>query len=494
MSTILAAEVGTTSTTVMIIQGGVILTSASSKEYHPTTKKGGYSRQNPKVWWDAFCQAVDIAVHKVGIQIRQEIDCIVVGGQMHGLVPNGTDLANLWNDSTAVKQSEILLQLADSQARLGLVGKKGLLNHTGNIPSPNLTALKLMQMADEEPNKFKGLKCFTLPAGAITKKLIGEAVIDPSDASGTMLWDIQGRKWSEQMIQLVGIPNRLLPRVVESLEVAGKLGTKVASQLGLNAGISVLAGGADQSESALGMGVIPSNEGIISFTMGTSGVITAALAEARPDARLNTFAHVRGMITFLCTNACGDAQRFIRDMLGIKSYAMMDELASEVPVGSNGVMFTPLLSGSRMLDCYRPNGHLLGMSMSTTQADICRAVQEGIIMEAGMGLDVMREKDIPVKEVRLGGGGAKSDHLAQMVADILGVTVVVPEVTETTVLGAGIRGTVAMGDFGSIEEACTSLVKPAKSFKPRKGKHDAYAKPYEEFSNVMRLVTAESLD
>jgi len=460
MANVIGLEVGTTTAKALAIVNGKVVAIASSDGYEPEHPFPGASRQDPSIWW-AMSKQVILRVCRQAEILPADVDCLVVSGQMHGLVPNGAGKASLWNDTTATKGVDVINNKAKRR-------RLNVLMHTGNIMGPNMTAAKIADMGARE------MKFFTLPAGSVTRRLIGESVIDPSDASGTLLWDIRKRCWSQKMLHLVGLSPEQLPRLVGSLEVAGHVTHEASQETGLRKGTAVLAGGADQSESALGMGLLPENKGVMGFEMGTSGVIKAALFVPMPDEQLNTFAHVIGVITFLCTCACGDAQSFIKNMLKLSGYASMDELAADSPIGSRGVTFVPLLAGSRMLGNFDPNGSFLHMSTSTSNADICRAVQEGIIMEALMGLRVIQSKGISVRRVILGGGGAKSKHLCQMVADIFGAEIVVPRISETTVLGAAIRGAVVMGDYPSVDAACEVLVKPACTYKPDKKRHNEY--------------------
>lgn len=486
MAIVLAAEIGTGSTKSLILRDGKYVGHASSFAYAPMTPFKGAARQRPGTWREAFADSVKNVCRGFSIKPRQ-IDCIVVGGQMHGFVPNGTGIANLWCDTTA----------ADDARRLALTSGLDILLITGNNASPNLTAAKIMRMAQLDPEGFKRMKFWTLPAGSVLLWLIGEPVTDPSDASGTQLWDIKKRCWSREMFDAAGIPWESKPRLSESLEIAGKLTAKAAKALGLRPGIPVVAGGADQSEGAIGNGVIYKNMGLLSFIWGNSGVLTAALKTPDPDALLNTFAHGDGgVITFLCTCACGSAQDFWARMFGATSSEDMDNWAKVSPVGSNGVTFIPLHAGSRMLDNYDPNGTFLHVGLASDEkglkrakADLCRAIQEGILMEARMGLVVMRSKGIEAERIMFGGGGANSNHLAQMVADIFGLPVTVPDITETTALGAAIRGAVVMGDFNSIEEACKALVRPFRTFKPNKRRQAAYGRVFERFREDVEAVT-----
>jgi len=209
MAIVIGLEVGTTTAKALAIVDGKVVAIASSDGYEPEHPFPGASRQDPGIWWAMSKQAI-LRVCEQAKVLPTDVGCIVVSGQMHGLVPDGTKKASLWNDTTATKGVDVINDKAKRR-------RLDVLMHTGNAVGPNMTAAKIAQMGlDVERMKF-----FTLPAGSVTRRLIGEPVIDSSDASGTLLWDIRKRCWSRRMLGLVGLLPIQLPRLVESLEVAG---------------------------------------------------------------------------------------------------------------------------------------------------------------------------------------------------------------------------------------------------------------------------------
>ena len=492
MAIVLAVEDGTHSTKATLISNGKILRTRSSDTYDPVTRPGGYSRQHPKVWWDAFLLALQRVCKSASIDPKR-IDLIAISGQMHGLVPNGIHIANLWNDSTA---KEAANRISADAHKVGI----NLLKKTGNIMGPNMTAAKVEDMRVNEPERFARMEFFTLPAGSIVRRLIEKPVAGPSAASSTCYWDIQKRTWSRPMTDWLGVTDKL-PQLFESTEVAGHVTAKGAKATGLNKGTPVLPDGADQTDGGLGMGILASRPGIMSFNIGTSAVILAAMHAANPRRDLNTFAHEDGgVVVFTCTNAFGDAQTWILKIANHgdvpeNGYTLMDTQSAGVPVGSNGVMCLPFFSGSRALERSDPWASFMCMGVGTSLSDMFSAVHEGAVMEAVMfGLKpIIDVTGVTPHTLMLGGGGAKGT-LPQKVADIAGtvvpdIKIVVPETTEATALGAGIRGCVAAGDFPNLEAACDALVIPDLEFHPDPGRVEQYAPLCELFverAKVMR--------
>ena len=260
-----------------------------------------------------------------------------------------------------------------------------------------------------------------LPKDYVRFRLTGDRAIDQADASGTLLLDVAKRKWSDEVLSGTGIEKSFLPSLYESPDVCGKLNSEGAAATGLKIGTPVVAGAGDQAAGAVGMGIV--RAGVVSATIGTSGVVFAATDRPAldPRGRLHTFCHaIPGRWHVMgVTQAAGLSLRWFRDTFGISPaasnnsnrdpYEFLSEEAAAAPPGAEGLLWAPYLMGERTphLD---PNarGALVGLTASHTRAHVVRAILEGVAFSLRDTFTLFREMNVPVTSIRLGGGGARS--------------------------------------------------------------------------------------
>ncbi len=399
---------------------------------------------------------------------------------MHGAVlldQNNLPLrpALIWCDQRTAEQCRYLNET---------IGPERLVELTSNPALTNFTLTKLLWVRDNEPELWKRFRSFLLPKDYVRMCLTGVRAIDVADASGTLLLDVRRRCWSQEMLDAVQLDASCLPALYESQEIVGQVTEAAASLLGLRAGTPVVAGAGDQAAGAVGMGIV--RPGDVSATIGTSGVVFAAsdAPVTDPLGRLHTFCHaIPGRWHVMgVTQAAGLSLRWFRDTFGTSfslssaavgedlrdPYELLCEEAIQVAPGAGGVLWAPYLMGERTphLD---PNARaaLVGLAANHGRAYIIRAILEGVAFSLKDTLTIFRELAIPVREIRLGGGGARSPLWRQIQADVYGQTVEIVEAEEGAAYGAALLAGVGVGVWPSVEAACSAIVHVAMRIEPQ---------------------------
>jgi xylulokinase len=448
----LGLDIGTTGVrAVAVVEGGVVVAEASAG-YPLATPRPGWTEQDPEDWWRAAREVLG----RVVVQVGDEIAGLGLTGQMHGAVfLDHSDAvirpALLWNDQRTAAQCAAITEA---------VGAARLIAIAGNPALPGFQAPKILWLRDEEPAAYTRVARVLLPKDYVRLRLTGEYATDASDASGTLLLDIRQRDWSPELLAALAIPASWLPQVYEGPEVTGRLRAEVAAALGLPAGLPVAAGGGDNAAAAVGTGIVA--EGLVSASIGTSGVIFAHTDAFRPDpsGRVHAFCHaVPGAYHLMAvTLAAGGALRWWRDTLGGTDYEDLSTAAATVPPGSEGLLFLPYLTGERTphLDP-AARGAFVGLTARHTAAHLTRAVMEGVIFSLKEGLEIIRDLGVVAGEVRATGGGARSALWRQIQADIFGLPVRRVVAEEGPAYGAALLAGGAAGTWRDVAEAVSRV-------------------------------------
>ena len=464
------------------------------EELDVITEKPMWAEQNPSDWWTACKKAVKQAVHTSGV--GKEISGIGVTGQMLGstlLDKDNNPVGNciIWLDQRAVDEVDWIIDTA---------GMETLLQRTSNIPLTGYWAPKLMWIKKNQPEVFERVAQVVFPKDYIKFNLTGEISLEVTDCSGSYLFDVAGRKWSDEMFELCGLPRQIVSdHVIESQEIAGYLKKDVAEELGLTAGIPVVGGAGDQPACGLGSGVY--KEGIVSATIGTSGVVYAAANKPIPDvnrAAALSFCHSvpDTWCLFGCTLAAGGSFKWLRDTVfadqrdrmkqdGKDVYTLMTDLASKAQIGSEGLVFLPYLNGERTPypDPYA-KGVFFGLSYRHGLNELSRSVMEGVTFSLRDTIELLRDADVSVSEVRASGGGAKSGLWLQMQADIYDANIVTTNISETGCVGAAMMAAIGAGHFDNAEEACSQIIKPISVTEPDKNSVEIYEDFYQTYRSL----------
>jgi xylulokinase len=464
---VLGIDVGTGGTRAVVVDGnGRIVASATEEHEAFASPKIGWAEQRPEDWWRAAGLAIRAAVEQGKLR-REQIGCVGFSGQMHGAVMlDGAGEvvrpALIWCDVRTEKQCKELTEW---------IGADRLIQLTCNPALTNFTLTKLLWTRENEPENWKRVRSVMLPKDYVRFRLTGEKAIDVADASGTLMLDVAKRKWSAEVLEAAEINRTLLPALYESPEVCGKISAVGAEATGLSAGTPVVAGAGDQAAGAIGMGIVA--PGAVSATIGTSGVVFAATDRPALDARgrLHTFCHgVPGRWHVMgVTQAAGLSLRWFRDNFasgiagqGKESYEKLTEEAAKVPAGADGLLWAPYLMGERTphLDS-EARGMLAGLTASHTRAHVVRAILEGVAFSLKDTFTIFGEMHVPVKNIRLGGGGARSGLWRQIQADAYGQEVEVVEAEEGAAYGAALLAGVGAKMWPSVDAACDAVVRVA---------------------------------
>jgi xylulokinase len=461
----LGIDVGTGGTRAAIMDELGHVVASATEEHEPfTSPQIGWAEQRPEDWW----RATGIAVRKAlaeGLLKPEQIGCVGLSGQMHGAVLlNDADKvvrpAIIWCDVRTDRQCQ---QLNEK------IGAERLIQLTCNPALANFTLTKLLWVRDKELENWQRVRSVMLPKDYVRFRLTGERATDVADASGTLMLDVASRRWSEEVLHVAEIDNSLLPRLFESPVMCGTICGLGAATTDLKQGTPVVAGAGDQAAGAVGMGIVA--PGSVSATIGTSGVVFAATDRPAldPKGRLHTFCHaVPGRWHVMgVTQAAGLSLRWFRDNFGRGSkdqdigdaYDALTAEAAEAPPGSDGLLFAPYLMGERTphLDS-QARGVLAGITASHTRAHLIRAILEGVAFSLKDTFTIFDEIGVPVENIRLGGGGARSSLWRQIQADIYGQAVDMVEAEEGAAYGAAILAAVGSGLWQSVEAACQQVV------------------------------------
>ena len=394
-------DLGTSAVKLILIDNKAEIKKTVSKDYPLFFPAPGFSEQNPEDWWDAVRSGLK--------ELTEGIDCsgikgIGVGGQMHGLVmldENDEVIrpAILWNDTRSGKETDHLNNV---------FGKEKLQKLTGNIAFAGFTAPKLLWVKENEPKNFKRCCKVCLPKDYINYKLTGVFATDASDASGTLYYDVEKRRWSPDILDLIGITESMLPKVFESYEIIGK--TSV-----LSFDCDVVAGAGDNAAAAIGTGTV--NEGQCNISLGTSGTVfipTDSYVETENPA-IHSFAHANGKYHLMgCILSAASCNKWLNETVFESDY--------NVPCSktNNDLFFLPYLSGER---CPHNDGDVkgafIGLTHATTREDMQRAVFEGVSFAIRDCIELCPNE---IGHATVCGGGTKNRPWMQILSDILGIS------------------------------------------------------------------------
>jgi xylulokinase len=440
-----------------------------------------WAEQRPVNWWDASCAALRGVLHAAGISGR-DVRGVGLSGQMHGLT--------LLDSQNRVLRPALIWCDQRSQPQVDWINKTAgaafVVESTANPMLTGFTLPKLLWVRDHEPENYGLVRRVLLPKDYIRFQLTGDYASEVSDASGTGLFDVVKRCWSTELADKIGVDRAVLPEVFESTAVTGKVSARAAEATGLAEGTPVAGGGGDQAASAIGNGIV--EPGIVSCTIGTSGVVFAHLAAPAYDVRgrVHTFCHaVPGAWHAMgVTQGAGLSLQWFRKQFAPGS--SYDDLTAEAArARAEGLYWLPYLMGERTphLDA-RARGGWIGITASHTRADLIRALLEGVSFSQKDCLDLISGLGSMIESVRVSGGGARSAFWRQMLADVFNKRVVVLESQEGSAYGAALLAMTATGAFSSITEACKAVIREVESIEPRAAEAERYAESHRMYQSL----------
>ncbi len=456
MTVLVGLDVGTTGAKAVLIDPSGRVRATLTTEYPLLTPRVGWTEQDPADWWKGSVASIRGVLDQAAMR-GTDVAAIGLTGQMHGLVAldgNGGVLrpAILWNDQRTAEESAWIT---------AQVGAERVIELTANPILTGFTAPKIIWMRRYEPQRYARIRHLLLPKDYIRYRLTGEMATDVADASGTALFDVRHRAWSTEMLSRLEIPSSWLPPVRESIQEVGTVTKDAGEVTGLRPGTPVVAGAGDQAAQAVGTGIV--EPGLVSATIGTSGVVFAHTNQPEVDAlgRLHTFCHAvpgRWHVMGVMLSA-GGSLRWLRDILKGDSYNQMTAEAAAAPPGAEGLIFLPYLTGERTPHADpHARGAFVGLTIRHGRGHLIRAVLEGVAFGLRDALEIIRGRGIPVTQVRVSGGGARSGLWRQILADTFAVDVVTVSATEGAAYGAALLAGVGAGIYPSVKSACDATI------------------------------------
>lgn len=508
MMTILCGiDIGTSATkTLLCTEKGKVLATASC-DYPVYAPKPGWSEQDPNDWWEACVAGIAAACRKARIK-PDKIAAIGLSGQMHGSVfvdKAGKSLrrALLWNDQRTTAECSQIEKLAGGRAKL--------ISMVNNVALTGFTAPKILWVRTHDSTTYEKTHRVLLPKDYIRLRLTGEYASEVSDAAGTLLLDVKNRCWHKPLLSKLSIDADLLPPVYESPVVSGKVNAAAAKLTGLKQGTPVVGGAGDQPAGAVGNGIV--RAGIVSATMGTSGVVFAHSDAPVPNeaGNLQSFCHaVPGKwCVFGCMLSAGGSLQWLRNTLlaeeiaalrkkkgdpGVLYPRLIDE-AGDAPPGSEDLLFLPYLTGER---CPYPDpqarGAWVGLTVRHRREHLIRAVLEGITFGMRDQVELMRAAGVKISQVRASGGGAASPFWRQLQADMYRANVVTINTQEGGALGVALLAAVGIGLYASVPEACNAAIQVATTLKPKAKTAAVYDRLYPKYRALYQNLRASFAD
>ncbi len=474
----LGIDIGTGGSRALLIDNqGAVRAGFTAPHEEMRMERPLWAEQRPENWWDAAVAAIRGVLAQAEVSGSQ-VTGIGLSGQMHGLV--------MLDDAGAVIRPSLIWCDQRSQPQVDAVNAKlGRANILSFIANPVLTGFtlpKLLWVRDHEPHHYERMCHMLLPKDYVRFRLTGEFATEVSDASGTALFDVVKRRWSMEMVDGLGLDRAILPTCTESSEVSGKIDARAAELTGLKVGTPVVGGGGDQAASAVGNGIV--EPGIVSCTLGTSGVVFAHMDQVAydPAGRVHTFCHaVRDKWHVMgVTQGAGLSLQWFRNQLAPGTdYDALTAEAAQSPAGAQGLFWLPYLMGERTphLDA-TARGGWIGLTNSHRRSDLIRAVIEGVSYSQRDCLDIVAALGVPLSSVRASGGGAKSPFWRQLLADILGKRVVTLATQEGSAYGAALLALAGTGEYDSVPEVCRHAIRETESVSPRAAESARYDQAY----------------
>ena len=471
-------DLGTSGVKLLLVnEKGEILRDAT-REYPLEFPHPGWSQQAPADWLTGTTEGLKELL--AGID-ASEVRAIGVGGQMHGLVvldknDNVIRPAILWNDGRTSEETEWL----NTE-----IGMQKLSELTGNIAFAGFTAPKLLWMKKKEPELFAKIDKIMLPKDYLVYWLTGVHSCDMSDASGMLLFDVKNRCWSKEMLDICGVTEDQMPKLYESADPVGKVNGIIAAQFGFGSDVVVCAGAGDNAAAAVGCGIV--GDGRCNISLGTSGTvfITSDNFSVDPNNALHSFAHADGayhqMGCILSAASCN--KWWMDEIIGTKDYA--DEQKGIDNLGENNVYYLPYLMGERSPhNDTDARGAFIGMSMDTSRVDMVQAVMEGVSFAIRDSFEVAKSLGIDISRSKLCGGGAKAPVWRRIIANVLNISIDIPQTEEGPGYGGAMLAMVGCGEFDSVKACADALVRVTSTIEPEEELAALYENRYNKFKAI----------
>jgi len=483
-------DIGSSSVKVALVEAAtgkkVIVLNEPQNEMEILSLQPDWAEQDPEMWWQYICTATKRAIKEANVE-ASKIQGIGISYQMHGLVivdKNGNSLRNaiIWCDSRAVEIGN---------KAYAEIGQDKCSEHLLNSPG-NFTASKLKWVKENEPEIYKQVYKYMLPGDYIAYKLTGDITTTKNGLSEGMLWDYKENKVANWLLDYYGIDQSLTPNIVENFTNQGILNEKGSKESGLPIGIPVVYRAGDQPNNALALNVL--NAGEVAATGGTSGVFYAVSEiSSGKSTRVNNFVHVNyeeknpRIGKLLNINGAGIQYRWLKNNMGNETYESMNQKASEIEVGSDGVVVIPFGNGAeRMFNNKNIGTHFLNLNLNIhNNAHLFRASLEGIAFSFVYGMECLKDDNAKINVIRAGNDNLfRSEIFSNTVATLIGHEI---EIYNTTgAVGAARAVGLTDGDFEKFGSGITTN-DHVMTFLPLKNAVP-YEKAYQKWKQELELI------
>ena len=492
----LGLDVGTSGVRAILVRpSGEVVASATSS-LMMSTPRPGWAEQDPEDWWAATVAAIKAAKTRAP---NENIQAVGIAGQMHSSVFLDRDgrvirPALLWCDGRTTSQCAEITRRVGGEGRLQAL--------VSNPALEGFTLPKILWLREGEPQAYARLATVLLAKDFIRYRLTGVLATEPSDASGTLMFDPVRMRWSDELLAAVDIPRTSVPDVGGSAEILGRVHGPAQGATGLAVGTPVVGGGADNACGAAGVGVVRRGDAVASW--GTSGTLLAPTDEpiVEPGLRAHTFCHVSPNLWYVMgvVLSAGGAFSWYRDQLARdlagapNSGMLLDAEAATIPPGAEGLTFLPYLQGERTphRDA-SARGAFLGLTLAHTRAHLTRAVLEGICFALRDSLSLLQSLGLAPAELLLTGGGARSSFLRQLQADVYGLPVATVNREEGPAYGAALLAAVGTGTYPNLTAATQATLTRSPVLHPDGNTHRAYDAAYARFHRVFAAARPDRL-
>ncbi len=468
-------DLGTSSVKILMMTKEGQIIDETTEDYPVYFPKSNWAEQLPEEWWQGTLKALKTLIERNHAQ-KSQIKSISFSGQMHGMVALDHDgqvltPAIIWCDQRTALECEEITAFFGQSKLSELVGNKAL---TG------FTAPKILWLKKNHPDLFEKVAMYLLPKDYINFKLSGDYATDYSDASGTLLLDVKNKRYSKPVLDYVGITESQLPKLYESYAVTGKLSKTLKVELGLVQEVLIVSGAGDQAAGAIGTGTV--SEGVVSVTLGTSGVVFAAHEHYKIDGqnRLHAFCHASGKYHTMgvMLSAASSLKWWADQVTQSDIEGLLDDIDDDI----TDVIFLPYLLGERTpYPDPDARGTFVGMTMNTGRKEMTQAVLEGVAFGLKDSLDIIKEMGLPVDEIRIIGGGAKSIKWRQIMADVFGQSIVGINTNQGGALGAAILAAVGDGAYSDVASATAAIIKVVDAVIPDMTRHIKYQQKHQNY-------------
>jgi len=484
MACVLGIDLGTSSVKVALFDlERLALLASASQEYPILKPKPEYAEQDAEAWW----QAARLAIRHTLAQVGDHPPLLGIGfsGHMHGGVlmdAQGQPLAPaiIWPDQRSAAQVARLMES---------VGRERYVATTGTLAATGFLGASLLWWQEHDPRLLARAHVVLMPKDYVRYRLCGALHTDISDAAGTGLLDIHARQWSEAILQAAGLPSHILPPLAESAAIVGHLGRDVADDLGLPAGLPLVAGSADQVAQAVGNGLVMPGRASVTIGSGGQVFVPVPAQPAATDPRLHRFNHaVPGLHYILgATLSAGLSLRWLRQLVGLEgqpdAYATLSAEAAQTPPGADGLLFLPYLSGERTphMDS-AARGAFIGLNAYHGRGHLARAVMEGVTFGLRQALELaLALGQVQAEGLLIAGGASESPFWRQLMADVWGMPVQKSLAPEPSAVGAGLLAALGVGHYASYEQMAQASARYDAWTAPHPGRRAFYEERYAHF-------------